>query len=128
MVDQGGGTSWQQQTQRATLLRSFRSRVVHSVYHHPCIQVLVDMDYHPTALYRMRQEFDNITLIDRVEEVFKVDTYGIFIAFVSISCPLPTIRAVWGLAPIRVRSCWANKEGGLPLACRPLSHPTRALA
>ena len=24
-------------------------------------------------------------------------------------CNLPTIRAVWGLAPVRVRSCWANK-------------------
>ena len=27
----------------------------------------------------------------------------------AFGCNLPTIRAVWGLAPVRVRSCWANK-------------------
>ena len=26
----------------------------------------------------------------------------------ALGCNLPTIRAVWGLAPVRVRSCWAN--------------------
>ena len=26
----------------------------------------------------------------------------------AFGCNLPTIRAVWGLAPVRVRSCWAN--------------------
>ena len=26
----------------------------------------------------------------------------------TFGCNLPTIRAVWGLAPVRVRSCWAN--------------------
>ena len=31
----------------------------------------------------------------------------------AFGCNLPTIRAVWGLAPVRVRSCWANKKGGL---------------
>ena len=25
-------------------------------------------------------------------------------------CNLPTIRAVWGLAPVRARSCWANTK------------------
>ena len=28
----------------------------------------------------------------------------------AFGCNLPTIRAVWGLAPVRVRSCWANNE------------------
>ena len=28
----------------------------------------------------------------------------------AFGCNLPTIRAVWGLAPVRVRSCWANKK------------------
>ena len=27
----------------------------------------------------------------------------------AFGCNLPTIRAVWGLAPVRVRSCWANQ-------------------
>ena len=30
----------------------------------------------------------------------------------AFGCNLPTIRAVWGLAPVRVRSCWANKGAG----------------
>ena len=30
----------------------------------------------------------------------------------AFGCNLPTIRAVWGLAPVRVRSCWANRVGG----------------
>ena len=30
----------------------------------------------------------------------------------AFGCNLPTIRAVWGLAPVRVRSCWANKKEG----------------
>ena len=29
----------------------------------------------------------------------------------AFGCNLPTIRAVWGLAPVRIRSCWANKKG-----------------
>ena len=28
----------------------------------------------------------------------------------AFGCNLPTIRAVWGLAPVRVRSCWANNR------------------
>ena len=28
----------------------------------------------------------------------------------AFGCNLPTIRAVWGLAPVRVRSCWANRS------------------
>ena len=36
----------------------------------------------------------------------------------AFGCNLPTIRAVWGLAPVRVRSCWANKETGLNKSSR----------
>ena len=32
----------------------------------------------------------------------------------AFGCNLPTIRAVWGLAPVRVRSCWANREEADP--------------
>ena len=28
----------------------------------------------------------------------------------AFGCNLPTIRAVWGLAPVRARSCWANTK------------------
>ena len=28
----------------------------------------------------------------------------------AFGCSLPTVRATWGLAPVRIRSCWANKE------------------
>ena len=28
----------------------------------------------------------------------------------AFGCNLPTIKAVWGLAPVRVRSCWANSN------------------
>ena len=28
----------------------------------------------------------------------------------AFGCNLPTIRAVWGLAPVRARSCWANPK------------------
>ena len=29
----------------------------------------------------------------------------------AFGCNLPTIRAAWGLTPVRLRSCWANKKG-----------------
>ncbi|MBR4839653.1 MAG: hypothetical protein IK005_04155, partial [Paludibacteraceae bacterium] len=28
----------------------------------------------------------------------------------AFGCSLPTVRAAWGLTPVRVRSCWANKK------------------
>ena len=28
----------------------------------------------------------------------------------AFGCSLPTVRAAWGLAPVRIRSCWANKQ------------------
>ncbi|MBR4839247.1 MAG: hypothetical protein IK005_02080, partial [Paludibacteraceae bacterium] len=30
----------------------------------------------------------------------------------AFGCSLPTVRAAWGLTPVRVRSCWANKIKG----------------
>ena len=33
----------------------------------------------------------------------------------SFGCSLPTVRATWGLAPVRIRSCWANKESTLQI-------------
>ena len=32
----------------------------------------------------------------------------------AFGCNLPTIRAVWGFAPVRVRSCWANSKRDWP--------------
>ena len=35
----------------------------------------------------------------------------------AFGCSLPTVRATWGLAPVRIRSCWANKKeepGNIP--------------
>lgn len=46
----------------------------------------------------------------------------------AFGCNLPTIRAVWGLAPVRVRSCWANQlKGGrmATLLCICISMITR---
>ena len=31
----------------------------------------------------------------------------------AFGCSLPTVRATWGLAPVRIRSCWANKQKSL---------------
>ena len=28
----------------------------------------------------------------------------------AFGCSLPTVRAAWGLAPVRIRSCWANRK------------------
>ena len=28
----------------------------------------------------------------------------------AFGCSLPTVRAAWGLAPVRIRSCWANQQ------------------
>lgn len=28
----------------------------------------------------------------------------------AFGCSLPTVRAAWGLAPVRIRSCWANQK------------------
>ena len=42
----------------------------------------------------------------------------------AFGCNLPTIRAVWGLPPVRARSCWANTKNpatmlrGFRDACR----------
>ena len=48
----------------------------------------------------------------------------------AFGCSLPTVRAAWGLAPVRIRSCWANNRVGgkrssfLPtFVFRPLTPP-----
>ncbi|MBR5928710.1 MAG: hypothetical protein IKZ93_01820, partial [Prevotella sp.] len=39
----------------------------------------------------------------------------------AFGCSLPTVRAAWGLTPVRVRSCWANnKKGGIPFEIPPM--------
>ena len=38
----------------------------------------------------------------------------------AFGCNLPTIRAAWGLAPVRLRSCWANKKGTGPEGSVPI--------
>ena len=63
--------------------------------HYPCLpafyQVLVHRANHlPPASFRFHLTMDTL----------------------AFGCNLPTIRAVWGLAPVRVRSCWANKGEG----------------
>ena len=62
--------------------------------HCPCLSALYQVLVHranllPPASFRFRLTADTL----------------------AFGCNLPTIRAVWGLAPVRVRSCWANKEG-----------------
>ena len=61
--------------------------------HYPCLPALYQVLVHranrlPPASFRFHLTMDTL----------------------AFGCSLPTIRAVWGLAPVRVRSCWANKE------------------
>ena len=71
------------------------------VQHCPCLSALYQVLVHranrlPPTSFRFRLTADTLVF----------------------GCNLPTIRAVWGLAPVRARSCWANtikKEGGRPL-------------
>ena len=62
--------------------------------HCPCLSALYQVLVHranllPPASFRFRLTADTL----------------------AFGCNLPTIRAVWGLTPVRVRSCWANKKG-----------------
>ena len=59
--------------------------------HYPCLPAFYQVLVHranllPPASFRFRLTADTL----------------------AFGCNLPTIRAVWGLAPVRVRSCWAN--------------------
>ena len=64
-------------------------RLIHS--HKPWYQVSVRrVRYLPTASFRFHLAMDTLAL----------------------GCSLPTVRAAWGLAPVRIRSCWANKKRG----------------
>ena len=61
--------------------------------HYPCLPALYQVLVHranrlPPASFRFHLTMDTL----------------------AFGCSLPTIWAVWGLAPVRVRSCWANKE------------------
>ena len=60
--------------------------------HYPCLPALYQVLVHranrlPPASFRFHLTMDTL----------------------AFGCNLPTIRAVWGLAPVRVRSCWADK-------------------
>ena len=71
-------------------------RLIHS--HKPWYQVSVRrVRCLPTASFRFHLAMDTL----------------------AFGCSLPTVRAAWGLAPVRIRSCWANKKepGFLILAC-----------
>ena len=61
--------------------------------HYPCLPALYQVLVHranrlPPASFRFHLTMDTL----------------------AFGCNLPTIRAVWGLAPVRVRSCWANTK------------------
>ena len=43
----------------------------------------------------------------------------------AFGCNLPTIRAVWGLSPFRVRSCWTNRKRRACWTCSPFVAPGR---
>ena len=65
--------------------------------HYPCLPALYQVLVHrasrlPPASFRFHLTMDTL----------------------AFGCNLPTIRAVWGLAPVRVRSCWANQKNGWP--------------
>ena len=48
-------------------------------------------------------------------------SFGFHLAMdtLAFGCSLPTVRAAWGLAPVRTRSCWANKKVGTTTVCPP---------
>ena len=62
--------------------------------HYPCLPAFYQVLVHranrlPPASFRFRLAADTL----------------------AFGCNLPTIWAVWGLSPVRVRSCWANRKG-----------------
>ena len=61
--------------------------------HYPCLPALYQVLVHranrlPPASFRFHLTMDTL----------------------AFGCSLPTIWAVWGFAPVRVRSCWANNR------------------
>ena len=63
------------------------------VQHCPCLSALYQVLVHranllPPTSFRFRLTADTLVF----------------------GCNLPTIWAVWGLSPVRVRSCWANRK------------------
>ena len=62
-------------------------RLIHS--HKPSYQVSVRrVRCLPTASFRFHLAMDTL----------------------AFGCSLPTVRAAWGLAPVSIRSCWANHQ------------------
>ena len=66
--------------------------------HYPCLPALYQVLVHranrlPPASFRFHLTMDTL----------------------AFGCSLPTIWAVWGLAPVRARSCWANTQRGQPI-------------
>ena len=69
--------------------------------HYPCLPAFYQVLVHranrlPPASFRFRLTADTL----------------------AFGCNLPTIRAVWGLAPVRVRSCWTNRKKARQHSCR----------
>ncbi len=74
-------------------------RLIHS--HKPSYQVSVRrVRCLPTASFRFHLAMDTL----------------------AFGCSLPTVRAAWGLAPVRIRSCWANQKKRQPF---PTAVPVR---
>ena len=78
--------------------------------HYPCLPALYQVLVHranrlPPASFRFHLTMDTL----------------------AFGCNLPTIRAVWGLAPVRVRSCWANNNSGIPSFLRIPLYSTHTL-
>ena len=68
--------------------------------HYPCLPALYQVLAHranllPPASFRFHLAMDTL----------------------AFGCDLPTIRAVWGLAPVRIRSCWANNKKAITRGC-----------
>ena len=73
------------------------------VQHCPCLSALYQVLVHranllPPTSFRFRLTADTLVF----------------------GCNLPTIWAVWGLSPVRVRSCWANQKRRQPFGLSPL--------
>ena len=64
---------------------------------------------HLSALYQVLVHRANLLPLASFRFHLAMDT-------LAFGCNLPTIRAVWGLAPVRIRSCWANHKRGTPVS------------
>ena len=100
----------QQRTERTSLRRSLRCRLIYSVDHHASIKVFVYQAYDPAVLYGVGEQFYQVTLVYGVKEAFQVYAHGIFIAFVEYLlrlfqrplCAAVRSEAVASLAELRL--------------------------